>query len=32
LATDSTIGNSTPPRAVLLGNAGAMAASVNTML
>ena len=32
LATDSTIGKSTPPRAVLLGNAGAMAASVSTML
>ena len=29
---DSTIGNSTPPRAVLLGNAGAMNASVNTRL
>ena len=31
-ATDSTTGNSTPPRAVLLGNAGAITASVSTML
>src|SRR5215472_16872134 len=31
-ATDSTIGYSTPPRAVLLGNAGAIAASVRTRL
>ncbi len=32
MATERTIGKSTPPRAVLLGNAGAMAASVSTML
>ena len=31
-ATDSTMGYSTPPRAVLLGKAGAMAASVRMML
>src|SRR5207248_2679624 len=31
-ATERTMGKSTPPRAVLLGNAGAMAASVSTML
>src|SRR5262249_25266130 len=31
-ATDSTMGNKTPPRAVLLGKAGAITASVTTML
>ena len=31
-ARESTMGKSTPPRAVLLGNAGAMRASVRKML